>query len=116
MTDVDWCPYTKLVKGDGYDPNATYYIDNGHYGFTAYEHESPAIFNRLILNGEIYRDDHKTTIDINDSCLDMLKAFINTNNKEKYYNYSSSSHPEITGTIYINNNTIIDEAYVSNIL
>jgi hypothetical protein len=36
LTGIDWCPYTKLVKGDVYDSNATYYLDDGHYGFKEY--------------------------------------------------------------------------------
>ena len=36
MTDVNWCPYTKLSEGDIYNPNLNYYKDNGHYGFTTY--------------------------------------------------------------------------------
>jgi hypothetical protein len=36
MTDVNWCPYTKLLEGDLYSAFKTYYIDNGHYGFEAY--------------------------------------------------------------------------------
>jgi hypothetical protein len=36
MTNVNWCPYTQLVEGDTYNPDITYYIDNGHYGFTEF--------------------------------------------------------------------------------
>ena len=36
MTDVKWCPYTKLTEGDVYNPNLAYYKDNGHYGFVSY--------------------------------------------------------------------------------
>ena len=37
MTDVNWCPYIQLTEGSIYNPNLTYYKDNGHYGFTNYD-------------------------------------------------------------------------------
>jgi hypothetical protein len=119
MTDVDWCPYTKLMKGDIYDSSATYYIDNGHYQFKKYDinQDSTAGFNAKILNGEIYRDDNrKDIITINDSFLDMLKEFISSTNSSNYQNYDANSHPDLTGIVYIDNTNPVDESYIANTL
>jgi hypothetical protein len=48
MTDVNWCPYTKLTEGNTYNPNAKYYKDNGHYGFVTYD------LMQAIKSGETY--------------------------------------------------------------
>ena len=119
MTDVDWCPYTKLMKGDIYDSSATYYIDNGHYQFKKYDigQDSTAGFNAKILNGEIYRDDNrKDIISINDSFLDMLKEFISSTNASNYQNYDANSHPDLTGIVYIDNTNPVDESYIADTL
>ena len=119
MTDVDWCPYTKLMKGDIYDSSATYYIDNGHYQFKRYNinEDSTAGFNAKVLNGEIYRDDRRTDIvTVDDSFLSMLKEFISSTNSSNYQNYDANSHPELTGIVYVENNTAVDESYIANTL
>ena len=57
MTDVNWCPYTKLVIGDVYDPSTPelYFKDNGHYGLESYTWKNINIFNADIANGEVYK-------------------------------------------------------------
>lgn len=119
MTDVDWCPYTKLMKGDVYNSSATYYVDNGHYQFKKYNisEDSTAGFNAKILNGEMYRDDNrKDIVTVDDSFLDMLKEFIASTNSENYQNYDANSHPELTGIVYIDNTTPVNESYIANTL
>lgn len=119
MTDVDWCPYTKLMKGDVYDSSATYYIDNGHYQFEKYDisEDSTAGFNAKVLNGEIYRNDNRTDIvTIGDSFLDILKEFISSTNSSNYQNFEADSHPELSGIVYIENETAVDESYVAGTL
>jgi hypothetical protein len=115
MTNVEWCPYTKLVKGDTYDSKCTYYVDNGHYGFEKYEHKDSITFMQLRDNGELYRDDKKTIVNIDDAGLDILKNFIASGNKQ-YYNYAGTNRPEITGLIYINNSSDLTEDYISKTL
>lgn len=120
LTNVDWCPYTKLVRGDIYDSTANYYLDNGHYGFVEYNHENLSKFNTHILNGEIYRDDHRTDVTtIGKEFLEMLEVFIDTNNTT-YKNYDGSTIPELSGIVYIENGTEdkdkVDESYIANTL
>ena len=118
LTKVNWCPYTQLVEGDEYDlaHPELYYIDNGHYGFEEYEYDVDT-FNIQVLSGEIYKKENISADVINqidDSGLDMLKTFIsNTKFKDAI---DSDKRPSITGIIYINNATQIDEGYIRNTL
>ena len=60
MTNVQWCPYTKLSEGDVFDSTKDYYIDDGHYGFVKYNPEGYVYnekqFNIDILSGKLYCD------------------------------------------------------------
>ena len=165
MTDVNWCPYARLTEGSIYDPNLTYYKDNGHYGFTSYDllteikasdsynmnkiyyirNEdntytvytgglggfSDAIrnglygydekqFNADILSNLVYYDngnggrkengDFSDIItNVNDASVDMLRALYTL---PKFKNFTGQGNPELSGLIYIHNNTEINEADV----
>jgi hypothetical protein len=162
MTDVNWCPYTKLTEGEIYNPNLHYYKDNGHYGFVEYnlltlvtseesydvnkvyyikngEYNysvytgglggfSTAISNKLykydekqfnadILSELVYYDNghggrnndgsfSSLITNINDASIGMLRMLYESN---KFKNFTGQSNPELTGLIYIHNNTEIDE-------
>jgi len=63
MTNVQWSPYIKVTEDEFYDSNASYFIDNGHYGLTAFNHNTDYHIDKWpvqVANGEIYRLD--TTI------------------------------------------------------
>lgn len=117
MTNVNWCPYTQLVEGDNYDlaHPELYFIDNGHYGFERYEYDVDK-FNIQVLSGEIYKKENiaeEIINQIDDSGLDMLKVFMNN---DKFKSAAGTKVPNITGIIYINNATQIDEGYIRNTL
>lgn len=58
MTDVNWCPYEKLTEGSIYDPNLTYYKDNGHYGFADYSLIEPvSVLETYNINKTYYTYD-----------------------------------------------------------
>ena len=165
MTDVNWCPYTKLTEGSIYDPNLVYYKDNGHYGFTNYNliteikntesyninrvyyiqeaddsysvytggltGFSDAIrnglygydekqFNADILSGLVYYDNGNggrnadgsfsdIITGINDASVQMLKSLYEL---PKFKNFTGQGNPELTGLIYVYNNTAVNEDFV----
>ena len=140
LTDVLWSPYKLVDEGTVYDPEVEYYLDNYHYGLTRYNYNPATDFetengirvkegnewNSHIKNGELYYYDtteatNKTMI----KDLEMLLAFMNSNN---YVGTAENSGiPNITGLIYIDNDTaeglktldgttVIDEYYVRNVL
>ena len=123
MTDVNWCPYTKLLEGDLYDASKTYYIDNGHYGFAEYTNVgnsySEKQFNIDILSGKLYCDNRENSefdddvLFIDKNTIDMLKNLYENSN----FSGADTTHPEITGIIYIHNiGGQIEETEVSNTL
>lgn len=117
MTDVVWTPYIQLTEGAVYDADKAdlYFEDDNHYGLTQYQYDS-ATFNTRVLNGEIYQLDNTlltAATAIDDATLAMLNDF-RTNSKFK--DADSTGIPNITGTVYINNTTAIDESFVRNTL
>lgn len=126
MKDVNWCPYTHLTEGDVYESNKTYYIDDGHYGFSEYTYVSQKKFNADVLSGILYRDDgfggrtngafSSLVTGVNDSALTILRELV-TNTTNFSDAASSSIRPQITGTIYINNsaNKPIEESEVATL-
>jgi hypothetical protein len=112
MTNVVWSPYVQVLEGEDYDPEATYVLDNRHYGFTPYDkskHDYDA-FMVSVLSGDVYRqvtfnDDVINAVD--DDTVDMLIEFAD---KAQYQSATSAATPEISGIIYINNTEKYDEA------
>lgn len=121
LTDVNWSPYIKLVEGDIYNAEdaSKYYVDNGHYGLEQYTYNAET-FNTQLLNGELYKYDNsleEKAAQIDDKSIEMLENFIsNTHFATTEYSGSQRVHPEITGIIYVNNNTQIDEGHVYDVL
>ena len=115
LTKVNWSPYVQLVEGDVYDEDATYFYDDGHYGFKEYSYNA-GLFKTQVLNGELYRLD--TSIkeeDINQiTDVEMFKTFINDAN---YVGTNEGSTcPNITGIMYVANETAVDELWIRNTL
>lgn len=106
MTDVNWSPYTQLVEGDTYvaADASKYFVDNFHYGFTPYVYDLTT-WDTLIANGELY----KLTGSIetaNDDPWTLLKALVSD---AHYTGLTTGSNPNITGVMYINNATTLNE-------
>lgn len=126
MTDVKWCPYTHLTEGDIYDASKKYYIDNGHYGFTLYNDADYVYnekqFNIDVLSGGLYRDDGNggrnddgtfsdTVLGIADDALTMLTNLYD--NISTFKDATGLGRPTLTGVIYINNITPIEESIIA---
>lgn len=106
MQDVNWCPLNKVLEGEEYDSNKTYYTDDGHYGFKLYSYDNQT-FNGLILNGELYEGTLPDSYVIDDSGFNILKELQNTD--RKFQNVNGEGKPYISGIIYIKNETPIEE-------
>jgi hypothetical protein len=117
MTNVDWCPYKQLVEGDSYDISNSdaYYIDNGHYGFDKYTYNA-ATFQTQVLNGELYKlDSSIPEEDINQIAdVEMLRTFID--NGLYTGTAEGSTIPNLTGIIYVNNDTALGELFIKDTL
>ena len=108
LTDVKWSPYVQLVEGDSYDSKSQYFVDDGHYGFTPYTYNA-GTFATQVLNGELYRLDTSIAESVYGQIdsIEMLEKFIDDN---LYVGTNEGSKcPNITGIIYINNETPVDE-------
>ena len=106
MTDVNWCPYTKLVIGDVYDPSAPelYFKDNGHYGLESYTWKNINIFNADIANGEVYKYNPELAESAEMITSDEMIKLLKDNHQIK-----------LEGIIYIKNKTKVDELTVNKL-
>ena len=113
LTDVKWSPYIQLIKGDTYDEKRTYKRDNGHYGLEDYEYNITT-FDLDVENGEIYVLDeaYKTANDNVITDISMLNAFIDE--ALLIGVGENSTIPELTGIMYVNNSTPVDELLIKN--
>ena len=120
MTNVQWSPYVKVNGDEEYDNTAIYYIDDGHYGLTLFDHNTDYHVDKWpvqVANGEIYRlNSNETANNINqidDSAIEMLYAFANSES-QLFRTDETNSVPNITGIIYIKNANIVDEVAIRN--
>ena len=118
MTNVQWSPYIKVTEDEAYDNTVSYYIDNGHYGLTAFNHSTDYNVDKWpvqVANGEIYRlDSTISQADINQiTDIEMFRIFANSNS-QLFRTDETNSVPNITGIIYINNSTAVDELDIRN--
>ena len=113
MTNVEWSPYELVQEDEEYDGNPAHYrFDDHHYGLSEFTY-SEGDWKIQVANKEIYKRNTATEVDVQQiSNIEMLKTFITNNN----YKGEKSSIPNITGIIYINNETAIDEDYIRNTL
>ena len=121
ISDVQWTPYRRLVKGDLYDEAAMtagrYFIDNDHYGYTQLDssYEVALHFDNDITNGALYildEDFNENSYLIKD--ITMLEAFIDSN----YFIGTDGINkvPDISGDMYVHNTSPVEETYIRNTL
>lgn len=118
MADVQWSPYV-LVD----DPEATfsassqYFRDDGHFGliaFTAEDYKAhPGDWVQYINNSQMYEyDSTMKTVDITDT-----KLLENLITNASFIGVSSGTKvPTISGYIYINNETAVEESAIQDLL
>lgn len=112
MKDINWSPYEQLTEGAIYDANNStkYYYDNGHYGLESYTYSTDKDFTGKVLSGQMYYYNEgyfEDSLMINNDSFDMLVALQDTDSH--FQGETSSTKPIISGIIYIDNDTAIDE-------
>ena len=118
MTNVQWSPYIKVTEDEFYDSNTSYFIDNGHYGLTAFNHSTDYHIDKWpvqVANGEIYRLDTSIPQMKIDQIADieMFRVFANTDSN-LFRTDETNKVPNITGIIFVNNTTAVDEIDIRN--
>lgn len=114
LTDVQWSPYVLIDDPElTFDKNAQYFRDDGHFGlveYTADEYATkPASWAQYINNGQMYEYD-KTIETVDIASAELLQNLISNTN---FIGASAgTSVPNITGIIYINNETAVEESAV----
>ena len=135
LKEVNWSPYSVVEYGETWDENkaSLYFRDNSRFQLEPYIYEETT-WEAGTKNGKIYLIDNDYFADnaniITD--LNIFDTFINTYNAAvEYYNNNDQSMlknyfkstvpnqtyptvPEITGMIYVNNETAVDEAEITN--
>ena len=113
LLDVQWSPYVAITDDqEAYNPNNSYFIDNGHFGLTEYTNYSAASWKQYINNGMMYQyDESIKTVDIADASI-----FEEMIDNPKYFSISDTNNtvPNVTGYVYINNDTEYDEGDIQN--
>jgi hypothetical protein len=108
MIDVNWSPYVQCVEGDVDDGISKYYIDDDHYGFIEYDrtNNTTTDFMNYILNGKIYKYTGEPDVVVNDDFVKILKDLkIN-----KGFSDHGTGRPIISGIVYVENETPLEEA------
>lgn len=131
LKEVDWTPYKVVEYGESYNAEKAdlYYRDNSRFGLSKYTYEE-ATWEPGTKNGKIYLYDDSiispiTDLSIFDTFIEKYQDAVNYYNNndgsmEKNYfknttpNQTYPTLPEITGTIYIDNEVAIDEAEIAN--
>lgn len=133
LKNVNWSPYSLVEYGETYDEEkaALYYVDNQRYSLEAYVYEEET-WEYYTKNGRIYiidptyaNNNANVAVDLNifDTFIESYEEALEyyNSNKSKLKNYFKSatsvqpiSIPEITGMIYVNNTTFVDEERIAN--
>lgn len=111
IQDANWCPLTLVGVGELYNSEQTYYKDNGHYGFSAFDNATDN-FDQLIANGELYYGTIPKDYIIDDNAFGILKGLQDVTKHFQSASNEENSKPYISGTIYIDNTNPIEESEV----
>lgn len=118
MSGVQWSPYVLIDDPEAtFSASASYFRDDGHFGLVAFTAEDykdhPGDWIQYINNGQMYEyDKTMQTVDITDTKL--LERLIDNSN---FIGISSGTKvPNITGYIYINNTTAVEESAIQDLL
>lgn len=117
LENVQWSPYLIVDEEEVRDSNTQYFVDDFHYGFKPYVYTNDEDWALALKNKEIYKLDTEVAaaqaLTITD--VQMFRDFI-TQVIFKNTTSTGSSTPNITGEIYVNNETAINESDIRNIL
>ena len=115
LKNVAWSPYELVPHGTTYDPETTYYVDNGRYQLE--ECDPSDNWDYLTLNGKLYTDNGAARIVTDFSLLDKFissyeeaKAlYEEKNDRSKEYFFDANADgtrvtlPDLTGLLYVEN-------------
>ena len=124
LKDVEWTPYRLVISGEAVDASKSYkkITENSTLeNYTPDENWAEFTLNQLIYEVDANKDQEKDVI--ND--LSLLDLFLDENNNLKDlehnyfkdivdYNDKRLTYPNITGNIFVNNTTPIDEFKIKN--
>ena len=119
MTEVQWTPYRRLVKGDIFNAETfaagRYYMDDGHYGYIQLpsDYKAALSFDNDVHNGVLYELDADFNAD--DYIITDISMFDNMIQSAYFIGEDSSQKvPNITGDMYVHNATGIPETDIRN--
>ena len=113
LTNVEWSPYVQVAADDIYDDEAIYYKDNGHYGLVEYEY-NVMTWPVSIANGEIYKLNTAIAAETINQISDISMFEWMMRDDTHFVKNNNNNIPEISGIIYVNNTTAVDEYYIRN--
>ena len=122
LSDVQWSPYVKVTDPDlGFSATAKYFKDNGHFGLEPYGEDEYNATNwkQYINNGMIYEYTPEAVNGITlegEKVTNIVDASLFTElvNNVHYLSTAEANNevPNITGYVYINNDTEMDEGEI----
>lgn len=118
LTSVQWSPYVLVTDTDlPVDTSGNYYYDNGHYGLVVYTEADytadKSSWKRYLNNNQLYEYDESKKLDsVNITNIDLFKNLID--NSIFVSSVEDSTVPNISGYVYIDNETAVDEGTIYN--
>mgnify|MGYP007068176040 CR=1 FL=1 len=99
------------------DTSGNYYYDNGHYGLAVYTEADytadKSSWKRYLNNNQLYEYDESKKLDsVNITDIDLFKNLID--NSIFVSSVEDSTVPNISGYVYIDNETAVDEGTIYN--
>lgn len=120
MTEVQWSPYIKITDPEvGFSTASKYFKDNGHFGLEPYTNYNALEWKQLINNGVVYEYNPTAVNGIeldseNVNNITDITLFEELINNTHYLSTAETNNsiPNITGQVFINNDTEIDEGKI----
>lgn len=130
LKEINWSPYSVVEYGEPYyeDNASLYFVDNQRYSLEPYAYEE-STWEFYTKNERIYLLDNSinasiiTDLSIFDTFIDSYNTALDDYNStfsklKNYFNSATSTQPislpELTGMVYIDNSTAIDEDKIAN--
>lgn len=111
LSNVQWAPYQEVETSAVFDSSAKYFVDNGHFGLVNFD-SSIHNWSQLVADKKMYiKDEEYVGEPIKEEGIQLLKNLI-TNNY--FFGISEQTNPNITGIIYIDNDTVLDEGEIQS--
>lgn len=110
LTNVQWSPYVLITDMElEQDTTKNYFVDNGHYGFRPFD-ENTDSWTREINNSRLYVYDEDIAAKSEAiTTTTLLENLVSNNN---YTNLNDGDNPTITGYLYVENDTDLDEGWI----